>query len=174
MNPADEIVVIVDEHNYVIGSAPRRDVRAKRLPHRSTYVLVFNTKGELYVQKRSLTKDIFPGYYDPFAGGLVAAGESYEVCAYRELEEEMGIRDVPLTRHFDFYFEDERARVWGAVFSCVYDGVIVLQEEEVESGEFLPIDVILQRAQTERYTPDGMYALSHYLDHVATNPSPPT
>ena len=59
---------------------------------------------------------------------------------------------------------DDRARVWGAVFACVYDGIIVLQEEEVESGEFLSIDAIQQRAQSDPYTPDGLTALARYLD----------
>jgi 8-oxo-dGTP pyrophosphatase MutT (NUDIX family) len=166
MSAADEIVAIVDEHNHVVGATPRREMRAKRLPHRSTYILVFNTPGHLYVQKRTMTKDVFPGYYDPAAGGVVLAGESYEVCARRELAEEMGIQDVPLLWHFAFYFADAHSRVWGGVFSCVYDGEIVLQEEEVESGAFLPIDDILRRAQTEPFTPDSMYVLSRYLDQT--------
>jgi isopentenyldiphosphate isomerase len=164
MSPADEIVVIVDEHNNVVGAAPRWEMRAQRLPHRSTYILVFNSQGELYVQKRTMTKDVFPGYYDPACGGVVLAGESYEVGAVRELAEEMGIHDVPLTRLFTFYFTDERTSVWGAVFTCVYDGEVVLQPEEVESGEFVPPDEILQRAQTAPYTPDGLYVLRRYLN----------
>ena len=59
MQPADEIVAIVDERNNVIGAARRGEMRLKKLPHRSTYVMVFNSQGELYVQKRSLSKDIF-------------------------------------------------------------------------------------------------------------------
>ena len=164
MSTADEIIALVDEHNRVIGAVPRREMRAKRLPHRSTYIFVFNTQGYLYVQKRTMTKDVFPGYYDPAAGGVVLAGESYEVCAKRELAEEMGIQDVPLTWHFEFYFADAHSRVWGGVFSCIYDGEIVLQEEEVESGVFLPVDDIIRRAQIEPYTPDSICALSHYLD----------
>ena len=163
MSTADEIVAIVDEHNNVVGSAPRRQMRAQCLPHRSTYVLVFNTQGALYVQKRTMTKDVFPGYYDPAAGGVVLAGESYEESAQRELYEEMGIRGVPLTPLFTFYFTDERTRVWGRVFTCVYDGELVLQPEEVESGEFLPVAEILRRAQTESYTPDSMYVLRRHL-----------
>jgi len=163
MNSADEIVAIVDERNNVVGSAPRREMRAKRLPHRSTYILVFNSQGQLYVQKRTLTKDLFPGYYDTAAGGVVLAGESYEEGARRELEEEMGIRDVPLSWLFDFFYSDDLTRVWGGVFSCAYDGRIVLQPEEIESGAFLRISDILRRAQTEPFTPDGMVALSRFL-----------
>ena len=165
MGAADEIVAMVDEHNNVVGAVPRREMRAKRLPHRSTYILVFNSHGDLYVQKRTLTKDVFPGYYDPAAGGVVLAGESYEEGARRELEEEMGIHGIPLTGLFDFYFEDEHVRLWGRAFSCVYDGEVVLQAEEVESGAFMPISDILCRAETARFTPDGMYVLRRYLGH---------
>lgn len=164
MGTENEIVTIVDEHNNVVGAAPRWEMRAKRLPHRSAYVLVFNSQGELYVQKRTLTKDVFPGYYDPAAGGVVLAGENYEQGAKRELEEEMGIRGVPLTWLFDFYFVNENVCEWGGVFSCVYNGEIVLQEEEVESGEFVKIDEILRRAETQPFTPDGMYVLRRYVD----------
>lgn len=168
MGAADEIVAIVDEHNNVVGAAPRREMRAKRLPHRSTYVLVFNSKGDLYVQKRTLTKDVFPSYYDPAAGGVVLADESYEQGASRELEEEMGIRGVPLTLLFDFYFEDANTRVWGRAFSCIYDGEVVLQAEEVESGAFMTISDILCHAKTDRFTPDGMYILRRYLGKPAS------
>jgi 8-oxo-dGTP pyrophosphatase MutT (NUDIX family) len=163
MDAAEEVVVIVDRHNHVVGAAPRREMRARRLPHRSTYILVFNAAGELYVQKRTMNKDVFPGYYDVAAGGVVLAGETYEQGAARELAEEMGIRGVPLTPLFDFYFENERTCLWGRAFSCVYEGVVVLQPEEVESGAFVPIDEILRRAQTEPFTPDGLYVLRRYL-----------
>ena len=132
--------------------------------HRSTYILVFNSRGDLFVQKRTMTKDIYPGYHDPCTGGVVLHGESYELSAIRELEEELGVRGVPLTPHFDFSHEDDLGRVWGRVFSCVYDGNMILQAEEVESGEFLSIDTILQRAQTDPYTPDSILALRRYLD----------
>ena len=164
MGVDEEIIVIVDEHNQVVGAAPRREMRAMRLPHRSTYVLVFNSHGKLYVQKRTLTKDVFPGYFDVAAGGVVLAGETYEHGAARELEEEMGIRSIPLNRLFEFYFEDEHTRLWGCAFACVYDGTVVLQEEEVESGAFVPVSAILRRAETEPFTPDGMYVLQRYLN----------
>ena len=110
-----------------------------------------------------MTKDVFPGYFDPATGGVVLAGESYEEGAVRELEEEMGIRDVPLTNLFDFYFEDERSRVWGRAFSCLYEGKIVPQLEEVESVAMMTIDDILQRAETEQFTPDGLVVVRRYL-----------
>ena len=166
MGTVDEIVGIVDEQNNVLGAVPRSEMRAKRLPHRSTYILVFNSQGQLYIQKRTMTKDVFPGYYDLATGGVVLAGESYEVGAVRELEEEMGIQDVPLTKLFEFYFEDENNHVWGGAFTCVYDGELTLQEEEVESVIILTPEETLRHAETEPYTPDGVYVLRRYLGQV--------
>ena len=166
VDPGDEIVAIVDEDNNVVGSAVRREMRARRLPHRATYILVFNPRGEVFIQKRTLTKDVFPGYYDPAAGGVVLAGESYLEGAHRELEEEMGIRDVPLQSLFEFYHTDANSRVWGAAYRCVYGGAVTLQEEEVESGAFMAVGQVFEAAATQPFTPDGLYVLRRYVDSV--------
>ena len=163
MEAKDEIVTIVDRENNVVGAMPRREMRTGRLPHRATYVLVFNSRGELYVQKRTRTKDVFPGYYDAATGGVVLAGESYEEGAVRELGEELGIHGVPLTPLFDFYYEDEHIRVWGKAFSCDYDGEVVLEKEEVESGAFLKVEEMLRLVESEPFTPDSIYVLRRYL-----------
>jgi isopentenyldiphosphate isomerase len=163
MSPADEQVLIVDRDNRELGAAPRREMRAQGLVHRAAYVLVFNSRGQLFVEKRTETKDVYPGYYDPAAGGVVLAGESYEQSAARELQEELGVRDVPLTTLFDFFFEEGTCRVWGRAFRCTWDGELRLQPEEVESGEFLAPDEILRRAETEPFTPDGLYVVRRYL-----------
>ena len=164
MGTADELVIIVDKDNNEVGIVPRSEMRSGRLPHRATYILVFNSRGELFVQKRTQIKDVFPGYYDTAAGGVVLAGESYEQGAMRELEEELGIRDTPLTSLFDFYYEDEHIRLWGRAFSCKYDGKLVLQEEEVESGEFMTVDQVFRLAETEPFTPDCLYVLQRCLE----------
>ena len=174
MNPADEIVVIVDDQNRVVGSAPRRHMRQNRLPHRSTYILVFNSRGELCVQKRTATKDVFPGYYDIAAGGVVLSGETYEAGARRELAEEVGIRGVPLAHQFVFHYADDHTQVWGSVFSCVYDGELVLQKTEVESAAFMSVAAVLAHTEQAPYTPDGLYVLQRYMDTTRDYPGPPT
>jgi isopentenyldiphosphate isomerase len=163
MNPGDEIVLIVDKDNNETGSVPRHEMRAKALPHRACYILVFNSKGELFVQKRTQSKDIYPGYYDIAAGGVVLAGESYEHSAQRELKEELGISNSPLASHFTFKHEDTNNIVWGRVYSCTYDGEMILQEEEVESGFFMAPDKVLELSKKEPFTPDGLYVLKRIL-----------
>jgi 8-oxo-dGTP pyrophosphatase MutT (NUDIX family) len=164
MDAADELVTIVDRENNEVGIVPRKEMRSGRLRHRATYILVFNGKGELLVQKRTQSKDVFPGYYEAAAGGVVLAGENYEEGAVRELEEELGIRERPLTLLFDFYYEDEQIRLWGRAFSCEYDGELVLQEEEVERAEFMSLDEVFRLASTEKFTPDCLYVLQRYLE----------
>ncbi len=159
----DEIVVIVDEKNNIIGAEIRSEMRSKGLIHRAAYILVFNSAGSIFVQKRTMSKDVYPGYYDIAAGGVVLYGESYDESANRELEEELGIRDVPLTRLFDFYYKDKKNRIWGRVYTCVYDGEIVLQKEEVESGGFHEVDEVIRMSGHELYTPDGLYVLKRYI-----------
>jgi 8-oxo-dGTP pyrophosphatase MutT (NUDIX family) len=134
-----EIVVLVDANDNIVGEAPRVEVRQKGLIHRVTYILLVNQQGQLLLQKRTPTKDIFPGYFDAAAGGVVTRGESYEASAVRELEEELGISDVPLHAHFDHYFDDGFNRYWGRVFSCQHEGPFSLQASEVESVQFVEV-----------------------------------
>src|SRR5688572_8223773 len=88
---AEEIFDIVDEHDQVIGQKPRRLVHQEGDRHRAIHVLVFNRKGEVFLQKRSMSKDTFPGAWDSSASGHLDCGEDYDACAIRELREEIGL-----------------------------------------------------------------------------------
>jgi isopentenyldiphosphate isomerase len=158
-NPSEEIVQIVDQNNQELGVISRKLMREQRLIHRACYILVFNAAGELFIQKRTQSKDIYPGYWDVAAGGVVLAGESYEESAERELAEELGISGVQLDFLFDQYYEDENNRVWGRVFRCIHEGPFTLQAEEVESGLFLQPKAALQLSRQEPFTPDGIVLL---------------
>lgn len=164
-NPAEEIVQIVDEHDQEIGAMARGLMREQRLIHRACYILVFNAAGELFVQKRTMSKDIYPGYWDVAAGGVVLAGESYEKSAERELAEELGVSGVTMDFLFDQYYEDADNRVWGRVFSCIHEGPFTLQAEEVEYGRFMPPETALEYSMVEPFTPDGIIVLKQLLEN---------
>jgi isopentenyldiphosphate isomerase len=165
MDISPEFVQIVDENNEEIAILSRRLMREQNLIHRASYILVFNSSDELFVQQRTLSKDIYPGYHDIAAGGVVVAGESYEESAARELAEELGVKDVPLHPCFDHYFEDDRNRVWGRVFRCRHDGPFALQPEEVAGGRFMTLDQITALSREEPFTPDGIDILKRLQDN---------
>lgn len=154
--PAEEIVQIVDRENQVVDAVPRKIMRVKGLIHRASYILVFHPDGRLFVQKRTMTKDVFPGYWDVAAGGVVLAGEDYLESARRELAEELGVRGVPLDFLFDHFHEDAENKVWGHVFRCVHPGPFTLQKEEIDSGEFMTVERVFELNENEPVTPDGL------------------
>lgn len=82
---------VVDENDKVIGRETRRTVHRKKLLHRAIHVFVFNSAGEIYLQKRSASKDTAPNRWVSSCSGHVDSGETYEVAARRELGEELGI-----------------------------------------------------------------------------------
>ena len=89
-NP-DEIFDVVDEFDRVVGKATRAETHRKKLFHRAVHVLVFDARGNVLLQKRSLAKDTCPGLFSTSCAGHVDAGEDYAAAAERELREELGI-----------------------------------------------------------------------------------
>src|ERR1035438_4649283 len=88
---SEEIFDIVNECDEVIDRQPRREVHQLGLKHRAVHVLVFNSRGEVFLQKRSLKKDTAAGLWDSSTSGHLDSGEDYDACAVRELREEIGL-----------------------------------------------------------------------------------
>ncbi|KAK9859851.1 hypothetical protein WJX84_000727 [Apatococcus fuscideae] len=158
-----EQVQIVDENNQPIGSASRKDMREQQLLHRCSFVITRNSQEQVLVQKRVHFKEIYPSFYDPAPGGVVGAGESYEKSAAREIEEEMGISGVSLVRCFEFLYRDKMAQHFGGVFSCVYDGPLRLDPQEVESAEWWDLQDVKKLLQDGPVSPDSKIAFERYL-----------
>lgn len=161
---ASELIEIVDERNEVQEPKLRREMRQQKLIHRATYAFIRNSQNYYYVQKRSMLKDYCPGFYDPAPGGVVAAGESYEFTNAREIDEEMGIRNVSPDHLFTFYYEDDRVKCFGDAWEFVYDGPLKLQVEEVDSVVLMSMDEILASvAAGGNFTPDSIFACMKYI-----------
>lgn len=153
-----ELVDIIDKNNNVIKTVTRKEMRKKNLRHKATFVLVFNSKGEVLVTKRTKIKDVYPGSYEISHGGTVQSGETYEESAYREVKEEIGVKNVKLKYLFEFPFKDKFNNLIGKVYRCIYDGRIITQKEEVESYFFISVKE-LKKMLTERkkdFAPDNI------------------
>ncbi len=88
----NEILEVVDADDRVVGTATRAEIHRLGLLHRAVHIFIFNKSGDIYVQRRSSSKDRHPSKLDSSAAGHVDPGESYQQTAVRELEEELGIR----------------------------------------------------------------------------------
>jgi isopentenyldiphosphate isomerase len=164
--PGDELVDVVDDEGRTIGRTTRRDVRARRLPHRSVYVLVFNAAGDLFVHLRTDTKDVFPGRWDVAVGGVLAAGEDFPEAAARELQEELGVQ-APLEALFPVRYPAEATQVHGMVYRARHEGPFRLQAEEIVRGEFRSRAALDESLARDRFCPDGLAVLTEYRARVA-------
>ena len=126
---------VVNDHDEVIGQRLRREVHQLGLKHRAVHVLVYNARGELFLQKRSMLKDCFPGTWDSSASGHLAPGETYDDCAIREVREELGFQlNVCPERLFKVAACPETGQEFVWVYRCQSEGPFVLQPEEIECG----------------------------------------
>jgi isopentenyl-diphosphate delta-isomerase len=140
---SEEIFDVCNERDEVIGQGARADIHRFGLRHRAVHVLVFNSRGEVFLQKRSMSKDTFPGAWDSSASGHLGTGEDYDACAVRELREEIGVEvERPLQRLFkiEACAETGQEHVW--VYRCDCEGPFCLHPEEVERGEWFSVERI--------------------------------
>jgi mutator protein MutT len=133
-----EFLDVVDESNEVVGAAPIDEIYSKRLNHRIVHVLIFNDKGEIFMQQRSAKKTFCPGHWVTSAGGHVQKGETYEQAAKREMKEELGI-NVPLTLIHESPYDHYKMRKFLQVFRGISEGPFDFNEEEVAGGRWFSV-----------------------------------
>ncbi|MFE9403110.1 NUDIX hydrolase [Streptomyces sp. NPDC006530] len=159
MNPADEILDIVDENDTVIGRARRAEAYARHLRHRCVFILVRDAAGRIFVHRRTPDKLVFPSLYDMFVGGVVGAGESYDDAALREAEEELGVHGLPRPAPlFKFLYENGEQSWWSSVYEVRCELPVRPQVEEVAWHAFLPLAELERRVDTWEWVPDGLAA----------------
>lgn len=132
---AEEFLDVVNELDEVVGRAVRSEIHARGLLHRATHVLIYNPRGEIFLQQRSWRKDREPGRWSTSAAGHVDSGEDYDAAMRRELQEELGWHPAsPLERvlRIEACPETDQEFVW--VYRCAGEGPFRLNLEEVEAG----------------------------------------
>ncbi len=118
----EEVYDVVNENDEVIGRATRKEVHSDpKLIHRAAGVYIFNKKKHLLMQKRSATKDMFPGYWVFSVGGHVDSGDTYEKTALRELHEELGV-NVPLTHWMKIFQPGQHESEFWTMFYGTHEG----------------------------------------------------
>ncbi|MFF2453018.1 NUDIX hydrolase [Isoptericola sp. NPDC058082] len=161
-----EVVALYDESGRPCGTAPRARVRAENLRHAATAVVVRNRAGDVYVHRRTDTKDLYPGRYDFCAGGVLRAGEDPTDSARRELAEELGVTGVELVPLGVADYADDRTRMREFLYECTYDGPVTWQQEEVAWGAWVPPARLLRMIDDVPFMPDSMANLAGWLDDL--------
>ena len=150
-----ELFPVVDPSGVVVGSATRGECHGgSMLLHPVVHLHLFNSRGELYLQKRSMNKDIQPGKWDTAVGGHIDYGETVEEALRREVREELGITDfVPqfITR---YVFESAIEKELVNTFRTTYEGPVTPDPSELDGGRFWSPAEILDNIGKGVFTPN--------------------
>ena len=140
---SEEIFDVVNERDEAVGRAPRTEVHARGLRHRAVHVLVFNSRGEVFLQKRSMKKDVAAGKWDSSASGHLDSGEDYDACAVREVREEIGLHLAQTPQRL-FKIDACRETGWEFcwIYRCESEGPFVLHPEEIETGAWFTPEAV--------------------------------
>ena len=137
MDNQEEIFPIVDEEGRVIGSATRGECHSgSHLLHPVVHLHVFNSQGNIYLQRRPEWKDIQPGKWDTAVGGHIDYGETPDDALRREVREELGITEFTPQFICKYVFESKRERELVYVHRTIYDGAIRPSAKELDGGRF--------------------------------------
>lgn len=149
-----EMFPIVDEQGNILSAATRGECHnGSKLLHPVVHLHLFNSQGELYLQKRPAWKDIQPGKWDTAVGGHIDLGESVERALKRESLEELGITDFTPELLTSYVFESDRERELVFVHKTVYDGPIC-PSDELDEGRFWNIEDIKANLEKGVFTPN--------------------
>ncbi len=159
-----EMFPLVDEDGNVVGKATRGECHnGSRLLHAVVHLHVFNSKGEVYLQKRPEWKDIQPGKWDTAVGGHIDYGETPEQALIREVGEELGITDFKPERVGQYVFDSRRERELVYVNKTTYDGLITPSAEELDGGRFWTIQEIRDAIGQNILTPNFESEFSRFF-----------
>jgi len=133
----EEIFPIVNEAGETIGKATRKECHCgSKLLHPVIHLHIFNSEGDIFLQKRSMNKDIQPGKWDTSVGGHIDYGETIEDALRREVREELSVTDFIPEFITSYVFESEIEKELINSFRTVYDGSIMVDPVEISEGRF--------------------------------------
>jgi isopentenyl-diphosphate delta-isomerase len=162
-------VIYVDDKDSEIGSGSISDAVENGIAVRIVRTLLISSQDELLIQKRSASVFIDPNKWDHSSAGHVDEGETYKEAAHRELEEEMGIRNVDLIRITNYYNEHPEKtglvkKAFVTMYIGEYDGAVSIDHDEVSDYRWISLDDLKEEISShpDKFTNSLKSALDVY------------
>ena len=175
----EEIIQLCNTDGIPQGSAPRSVChKDPSLIQMVVHLLIFNSKGDIFLQKRAKTKDTYPDMWDTAVGGHVSAGEDVYTALVRESKEELGI-DLKNAEFIVKQLNKDAAETeLSFVYKTIYDGPFHIDNNEVTDGRFFSIEEIKEKLGKNIFTPNfekefKTLALDKYWTIDAQDPENP-
>ena len=152
----EEIFPVVDEQGNQISTAPRNVCHDGKsmLLHPVVHAHIFNSSGELFLQKRALTKDLLPGKWDTSVGGHFRPGEKPEEALRREIEEETGLNNLKCRFVMSYIWNSPREREFVYAYITETNEVPVIDRNEIDEGRYWTIMEISENLGRGIFTPN--------------------
>jgi isopentenyldiphosphate isomerase len=151
----EERFPLVNGKGEVTGCAFRSECHnGSKLLHPVVHLHVFNKKGEILLQKRSMNKDIQPGKWDTSVGGHVDYGETIEEALYREVREELGITSFVPRFVCSYVFESEIEKELVYAYQTIVETPARFNPDEIDEIRFWTREEIEQNRETGIFTPN--------------------
>lgn len=146
---------VVESNGLVIGRSSRQYCHSGAKPlHPVVHLHVIDRQSRIYLQKRSMKKDIQPGKWDTAVGGHVSFGESFIEAAYREASEELGLQEFNPIHLETYLFESEIEKEMVCIFAAVGNYDLKPDLDEVEEGRWWPVEEIDSNLNKGIFTPN--------------------
>jgi isopentenyldiphosphate isomerase len=153
---SDEWFPIVDEDGKEISRAPRsvcHDGKSKLL-HPVVHMHLINSKGDLFLQKRAMTKDLLPGYWDTSVGGHMSPGETPDEALKRETREELGLKEFSSKLVKKYIWESPREKELVYSFVGTSENQPIINRDEIDDGRFWSMEEIRTNLGKNILTPN--------------------
>lgn len=136
-DPTEPFDLYAEDEYRVVGRATRGECHGNpALVHAVARVQVFDSKGRILLQLRSVSKDIQPGKWDTAVGGHLLPGEKAEAAARREMQEELGVAPGPLEFLHRFLWRTPVETEWVTTYSTIHDGPFAPDPDEIADLRF--------------------------------------
>ena len=173
----DELLILVDREDNELGFSSKAECHSGTgLLHRAFSVFIFNSSGQVLLQKRSEQKNLWPLYWSNSCCSHPRQGEQIENAAHRRMVEELSF-DCELHYLYKFFYQESFGKKGSehelcSVFVGRFDGEISVNINEITDWKFIDTDELSRSIDQhpEKYTPwlqlEWLELKKNYLDLI--------